>query len=395
MTGSGFRALTGPMLAASAMTTLGAVPVFLLSVQAVVIRSELGFDERAFGLVVGSFFIAAAAAATGSTPFVDRVGPRRSTVAAGSLAAACGWGLALFAHSYLALLVAMVGLGVANALLQLTANLLLAVRSPSQRRGLAFGVKQSAVPLALMIGGLAVPVLGVGVGWRASFSVVAAGGLLVAASGFLAHRHPVRATRRAGRQRPPARALLVTAVAMALASAAVNALTAFLPSWGHEVGLTASQAGMLVAVGGALAVLMRVWSGHAADRRGGRNFPVVCRQLAVGALGMAVLALGQMPWVVAGGLVALGVGWAWPGLLIFAVVRIGRDTPGAAAGLLQAGAFAGGAAGPILFGSLAASAGYPAAWLAAAVASALSAVILVRARAGFRRDLATRPLAAS
>lgn len=382
------------MIAAGAMTTLGAVPVFLLGAQAVVIRSELGFDERSFGLLVGSFFIAAAAAATVSALFLDRVGPRRSMLAAGVVTCSGGLGLALLAHSYVALLVAMVGLGVGNALLQLTANLVLALRSPSERGGLAFGIKQSAVPLALMLGGLAVPVLGAAQGWRWSFAVTGFGGLVVAMTGLLTRLGPALSRHPADRQRPPAGPLVVTAVAMAVASAAVNALAAFLPSWGHEVGLSSSQAGLLVAVGGGLAVVLRVWSGHAADRRNGRNFPVVCRQLLIGALGMTVLATGQVPWLLVGGLLAIGVGWGWPGLLLFAVVRIGRDTPGAAAGMLQAGAFAGGAAGPIVFGALVTSAGYPAAWLAAATASALAAAILVRARAGFRMDLRARPLQA-
>ena len=40
------------MSAASAMTTLGAIPIFLLSAQSVFMRRDLDFDEAGFGLAV-------------------------------------------------------------------------------------------------------------------------------------------------------------------------------------------------------------------------------------------------------------------------------------------------------------------------------------------------------
>ena len=41
-------------------------------------------------------------------------------------------------------------------------------------------------------------------------------------------------------------------------------------------------------------------------------------------------------------IVAFAVGWAWPGMMLFAVVRVGREAPAAASGAVQVGAFAGG-----------------------------------------------------
>lgn len=396
MSGSAFRSLAGPMLRASGLTTLGALPAFLVSAQAVLIREDLRFDEVALGLVIGCFFAAAALTAVLSAPFVDALGRRRSTVLAGAAAGLGGLLLATGTRSYTGLLLGMIGLGMANALLQLTANLILARGTPARRQGLAFGVKQSAVPLALMLGGLAVPVLGAAIGWRWSFAVAGIVGIAVGASGLLSARDTaVDAPATAQRERPPARALGVTALAMAAASAAVNALGAFLPSWAHAVGLDPSEAGLLVALGAGFAIAARVLSGYAADRRQGRNFPVVAGQLVIGAAGLILLAVGQIPTLVAGGLLALGVGWAWPGLLLFAVVRIGRDTPAAAAGMLQAGAFAGGAAGPVLFGVVVAAYGYPTAWLLAAAVLVLAAGLLLAARSMFRRDLRVRPLGPS
>jgi predicted MFS family arabinose efflux permease len=384
------------MLQASGMTTLGALPAFLLSSQAVLIRDELDFDEAALGMVVGTFFGAAAVTAALSAGFVDVIGRRRSTVLAGAAAGAGGLYLAISAGSYRELLAAMVGLGVANALLQLTANLILARGTPHGRQGLAFGIKQSAVPLAFALGGLAVPTVGALLGWRWTFAIAGVTGLVLAGSSLrFADQPATREQPTAGVQRPPASAVGLTALAMAAASATVNALGAFLPSWAHVVGLTPSQAGVLVAVGAGTTVAMRVRSGYSADRRNGRNFPVVAWQLLAGAAGLALMSLGQPAALVAGALVALGIGWAWPGLLLFAVVRIGRDTPAAAAGWLQAGAFAGGATGPVLFGGAVAVYGYRLSWLGAALMLVVAATLLVLARGMFRRDLRTRPLEAA
>ena len=49
-------AVAWTLLGASAITTLGTLPVFLLSSQSVYIRDDLGFDELRFGVAVSVFF---------------------------------------------------------------------------------------------------------------------------------------------------------------------------------------------------------------------------------------------------------------------------------------------------------------------------------------------------
>src|SRR5919106_6564593 len=88
------------VLGASLMTTLGTIPVFLLGSQSVLIRSDLGFDESRFGIAVSAFFASAAVSALLGGRVADRLGRRTSTVAAGLLAAAGGWGLAWAAYSW-------------------------------------------------------------------------------------------------------------------------------------------------------------------------------------------------------------------------------------------------------------------------------------------------------
>jgi hypothetical protein len=88
--------------------------------------------------------------------------------------------------------------------------------------------------------------------------------------------------------------------------------------------------------------------------------------LAVGAAGLCLLAFGSAPALVAGVVLGFGLGWAWPGVLNFAVVRLHPTAPAAATSITQTGVYAGGATGPIALGSVAAHSGYPAMWLVAA-----------------------------
>lgn len=385
-------ATAGVVLVASGMTTLGSLPVFLLGSQSVFVRAELGFGEGRFGLVVSAFFAAAAGTALLGGGLVDRLGQRRGTVVAGVMAAAGGLGVALLARGWLVLLLLMVLLGMANAACQVTSNLTMARAVPAHRRGLGFGVKQAAVPLSIMLSGLAVPLVGAVAGWRWTFVATGGCGLALAAWGLTRPAGTGGRSRLGqGVDRPALAPLLMTMVAVTLASAAANSLGSFIASWGFHVGLTPSQAGALMAVGSGMNIAARVLAGHLADRRHGRNLPVVAAQMLVGAVSLAVLSVGTPATVVLAGFVALALGWSWPGLLLYAVVRVGRDAPGHASGLVQAGAFAGGAAGPAAFGAVVGLVGYGAAWQGAAALFLLAAGLVLLARRMFIADLVARP----
>jgi MFS family permease len=113
--------------------------------------------------------------------------------------------------------------------------------------------------------------------------------------------------------------------------------------------------------------------------------------MGVGALAFAGLAWEQPAAVLLFGFLAFAIGWSWPGLLLYAVTRIGRDAPARASGVIQAGAFVGGALGPVGFGALAAEAGFPLAWRVGAGLFVGAGALVLLARRGFRADLETRP----
>lgn len=380
------------MSAASAMTTLGAIPVFLLSAQSVFIRRDLDFDAARFGLAVSAFFAAAATAALLGGGLVDRLGRRRSTIMAGTLSVLGGAGLAVGARSFPVLVVTLIVLGAANAAMQVTANLSLAKSIPLKRQGLAFGVKQSAIPFAIVLGGLAVPWGGVIIGWRWTFGIIAIMAILVILGGLVLPPDALTQTlTRGSLEKAPAMALALTAGAMAAASAAVNSLAAFVASWGFEIGMTPSQTGFLMATGSGLSICARVLTGHRADRRGGRNLPVVAMQMLFGSVALAAISIDTIPTLWVSAILAFAVGWAWPGLMLFAVVRVGRESPAAASAAVQAGAFTGGASGPAVFGLLVTHMGYPFAWRGASLMLMMAAGMVLVARRLFQRDLEVRP----
>lgn len=384
------------MAAASGLTTLGAIPPFLLGAQAVAVRADLGLGLGVFGIAVSVFFgTAALATVFVSGPF-DRLGRRWGLALAGGFVALGGGAVAGPVEGWRSLLATMVVLGLGNAACQSTANMLMARALPVGRRGLGFGIKQSAVPLAIMLAGLAVPSVGRLGGWRVTFAILGGLGVLVVLVAVVrGHRWPplsrAAVVEDASLDVPPTLPLLLAGVGITFASAAANFVGSFVASWGFEVGLTPTQTGVLMAVGAGASIVLRVLSGWRADRRHGANLPVVATQMIVGGLACLGLAVDAAWSVVVFGLLALSIGWAWPGLLLFAVARLGRDHPAQASGVVQAGAFAGGAVGPMLLGALSAAAGFPLTWLVAAGCFGVAGSLILLSRRLFSIDLARRP----
>src|SRR5690606_21196443 len=96
----------------------------------------------------------------------------------------------------------------------------------------------------------------------------------------------------------------------------------------------------------------------------------------IGAFGFALLALGgSWPFVI-GGLLAYILGWAWPGLLHFAIVRDNHGNAATATSFLMGGLSAGSAFGPLFFGFLIAATSYQAAWITCTVMGLAAATVM-------------------
>ena len=366
-------------VAAVTTTLVGTLPVFLTGALAVQIGRDLPFGPSRLGLASGGFFAAAAAGSALMGRLAERVGPGRAMRSA-AIASAVVMALLSVAPGFPAVMAVLVAGGFCNALAQVGSNLLVAKGIHPLRQGWSLALKQAGVPAGTMLGGLAVPLLGVTVGWRWAYAVGALGA--VAASVVV----PVGAVAPGGRDRPgrtgdvPLGPLVLLAVAVGFAAAANGTLATFVVSAGVESGLGESAAGLVLTAGSLAGISMRLLAGARADRRGGRHLPVVSVLLLGGTLGYLLLAPGLVITHLLGAGVAFGSGWAWPGLFNLAVVRLNPGAPAAATGITQTGVYTGALAGPILFGFVVEGAGYGLAWVLAAACSGLAAGGIVLGR---------------
>lgn len=359
-------------LSALSVALMGTLPVFMTGALAVQIGRDIDLGATRLGLASGAFFGAAATASAVMGRVAERVGPGRAMRAA-ALSSAGLQGVLALAPDYTWMLLALLVAGLANSLAQVGANLLLAKGIHPARQGWALAVKQAGMPGATLLGGLAVPAIAVTVGWRWAFAAGALAAVVAAAAVPVGAVEP-GGRRRAGRRVDvPIGPLVILAAAVGFASAANGTLATFVVSAGVEAGLEESVAGLVLTLGSAAGITMRLVVGARADRRGGRHLPVVSILLASGALGYVLLAPGLVPTHLLGALVAFGSGWAWPGLFNLAVVRLNPSAPAAATGITQTGVYAGALTGPILFGVVVDAAGYGLAWLLAGIASGLAA----------------------
>ena len=359
-------------------TTVAVLPVFLTGGLAVQISAELGFDPAGLGLVVAAFFGVSALASLPCGWLVERFGAGPTSRVAVLGAGLVMLAVATMADSFGALLLILLGGAWCNVLGQLASNLTLADSVPASRLGLSFGIKQAAIPVATLLAGAAVPTIALTVGWRWAY-LIGTGLALLAL--LITPRDA------AGRQRstsaPGERAtaaLSVIGIAAGLAAAAAGALGIFLVASAVERGIDPGLAGLTLTLGSVVGLVLRLLHGWLADRRSGGHIGVVAGSLLLGAGGLALLAVPGTWALVLGTLFGFGLGWAWPGLLQFAVVRLNPSAPAAASSIVQTGVYAGGCLGPVGFGFLAAHLSFPTAWLVGSTTMLVAAGLMVLGR---------------
>jgi cyanate permease len=345
------------------ITASCSLPVFLVGGLAVQIRDELDLPISRIGYLTAIFFVSSAAFSAYAGRIAERIGASRSMRISGALGAAALVGLAL-APVYPALLAALVVGGVASALAQVGANLHLATRVDKSRQAFAFGIKQSGIPAATLLGGLAVPLVALTMGWRWAF-VMGAGLTIVVILSVPRARTRLGAGKEKRTRPHNVAALGVLAIAGAFGSGAANAMGSYLVDSSVSAGLAEGTAGLLFALGSAAGLSMRVGAGWLADRVTGGRLLWVAGLYLIGSVGFLLQATRDTGLLWVATLLCFGGGWGWPGLFNFAVVSRNPHAPAAATGLTQTGVYLGGTGGPLLFGVVAESFGYQYAWLGA------------------------------
>ena len=318
------------------------LPGFLVGALALQIRGDLDVSVEAVAAGVTVFFLAGAFGAGPGGRLAERLG------AAGGDAGLRARDRRLpgrrgrrWPSRWRVLLALLAVAGLANAVNQPAINLFMAEQVPLDRQGLAFGIKQSAIPGAILVSGLALPLLALPLGWRATFALCALGPLGGGRGPQPQRAAPASAGGARAARPAPSRELLFIAVGAALASAGPNALGTYLVASAVDAGIAEGTAGLLAALGSAVSLAVRVALGVRADRRRDYGYGVVVLLLAGGAAGFLLLTFDVPAPFVIGALVAFAFGWGWPGLFNLAVVQSHRDAPGAATGVTQTGIYVG------------------------------------------------------
>ncbi|MFD6156864.1 MFS transporter [Nocardia sp. NPDC060256] len=318
---------------------------------------------------------------------VDRIGERKVLIGgpllmliAGGAAAAATNDIALGALLFLG--------GVGAASTNGASGRLIVGWFPPQRRGLAMGIRQTAQPLGVGIGALAVPAVAATYGVPAAILVPAAMAGIAAVSALIGIVDPPRpagatasdAALRANPYRGDTTLWRIHAVSVLLVIPQGTVWT-FALLWLHrDVGWSLAAAGILVTATQILGAAGRIGVGAWSDRVGSRLGPL--RTVAIAAvLSMAALALAawtHMWWAAIPLLVVASVITVSDnGLAFTAVAEIaGPYWSGRGLGIQNTGQNLAMAAVPPVFGALISASGFAAAYLLAA-ALAVAAVPLV------------------
>ena len=377
------RAVIGSIV----VVMLGLSPAYMAGALGLQIRAELGLGATELGFAIGAFFAATAVLSPLLGTIADRIGTVRGLRLAMLLVMACSLMMVLTVGSYVTLLLALIVGGISNGIAGPATSRLIAYHV-TRRRSLAFGLRQAAVPLASLIAGISVPVVGLTLGWRYAFMFVGIAALPVAlAAGGAVVGVEYRGARAAGRV-SDLRGLLLAAVAFLFVSAAGTALMAFVVDLSVYRGLGEASGGLVLSFVSIAGITVRIGVGWLADRPEVDAFAIMSRQIIIGLGGFLLLLLSSGTFgLVVGASLAIAGGWGWTGLMAHVVAQGSPDGPARAAGIVQTGGASGGVLGPPIAGFLIDNVSHRAAWT---VAFLLLLISLVAVRAVGRSTLAHR-----
>lgn len=368
------------MLLTVGTTVAGGLPIFLVSALFVQIAHDTGAPISALGALVAVYWIAAVLASPLAGPLAQVVGSSKLAMIAISSTVVSVLGSALWAPHWYWLFAWMVFGGVSNALGHPASNHLISLKVSAKRLAMAYGLKQSAVPLAMLLSGLAIPLIALSLGWRAALG--AATVLLIVFLIVFAALNPVREkVSRRQRQltvpmgRPLRNRLLLIACISALGAGATTTAVSFMVVSAVHRGIEPGFAGIMLSTGSLMGVIARIAVGALADRGIGGTLRTVAFMQLVGAAGLVAM-VATPDWVfLLGFLVSAGFGWGWAGLMHYVVSQLAGPATPAATAVQGMGTYVGNAAGPLLFGIVYDIAGEGPLWIGTGILLALAGVM--------------------
>ena len=342
------------------------------------IRHRFDVGPAGFGAIFAAVGLGSAVALIPAGALVDRLGARR-VVVAGGLVNGAGLVLAAFAGSAYAYSAALVLAGIGGAAVPVAGMTSLLRAFAPEKRGMAMGWRQLAVPLGGTLGAAFLPALDAAGGIRLAM-LGAAVAATTTALGFAAVADGAPAHGGSGRRggvgevlrTPGFRPLLCVGLLYVLALGAV--LAHFVGAL-RAGGMTGTEATAAFAVLNVVAAASRVVWGRVADRDGGTRRTRTLRDtglLTVAAAVMmpAAVALGAPAAFPAGAVLAFGT-FGFNGVVyLLAGELAGAERAGRAVGIASTVVFGAGALAAPIAGYAIERAGYEALWIITAVTAA-------------------------
>jgi sugar phosphate permease len=350
---------------------------FAIAVLAPALRDRYDLSLTEIGVVLAAEWIGLTFALLPWGFAVDRYG-ERWTLAGGLAACAALLAAAAYAPSF-AWLVLLLGLaGVAGGSVQSGSGRAVMGWFSAQERGLALGIRQTAVPLGGAIAALVLPQLGsprAGLLFVAGFVLAGAlAGALVLRSGTEDHLEAadVEITLRDRR-------LWLACWSGGLYLVAQVAMMGFVVLFLHDVhGFSTGEAAAVFAFGQVLAAVSRIAVGRWSDLLGSRVRPLIGIGIVSGiALAVVAAVSGAPDWVLVPVLVAAtGLSMSWNGLSYTIAAELGGRRSGAAIGFQQTVLSAVGVAAPVAFAAAVSATSWRAAFALAAAFPLVGAWLL-------------------
>jgi MFS family permease len=349
------------------------------------LQERYGLTAASLGALVNATALGNAVALIAAGALVDRSGPRRPLLFAGST---CG--LLLVAGALLTnpagLGIALFASGVAGAVVAVAATVSVFHGFPPERRGFALGMRQMSVALGGLLAALLLPLAvhlsGVSLALGMSGVLTAATAIVFALDLPHGPLVPPDARRRivapfAVLAEPGMGRLLV--ISLLYICALDTVLTFSVPAL-RDGGASAGAGSLLFALVSIGAMVARVGWGRLADAGGGRRRVATLRDVGILACAAAVLTWVVWPHGTAiriAALVVLSFGaLGFNGVLYLIAGEIaGAARAGQAVALVSTALFGGAALAAIPLGALADAEGYRSLWLATAVAAGLGVLV--------------------